>query len=961
MTCNYEPGSSSSSSYSRSYSSHTSNSSPSLGHSSGRISHIPGISNSGSFRSSRMHGIDNNHGRSYSFGTPGRAGSFGSVGNSGSFSTMSETRPFRIPGISRTVNYQPVSTSSRHEVNEQKKFINGQQVYDLHHERRFKDGNLIHDDRSEKNEDDISGGPYVPRPVAEPYVNRQSSMHRGENSHNIEENSQNLFPNVMTNTAKEQSMYHQSTSESGFSGSEGYYKPSMNKLENNKELSHELNSEIQNLRNTLSHYPYNNYHPQPGGVHRTEYRTETRYVNGQPVFTRKQERKYKDGQLIHDNVQESGPETTDTSEITSRHTSDYENRGSHYSRGQINHGSDLQTQTVQRPVYSTYTQKQNRSYVNEQFIPAVRSEYATNQRVIDSTYAKETQNQNPGRIHSSSSQHLEESRTSHSLPVVSESQSISTNAKKETIEYPSVPDKQVPISSSYRPTNYGIEMKFKVGENNEMHRSNSSSSVHNDKILIRPGVQNQGRAQTFWINLTNSSSTNQHIPIKNNPNNLNLGVHTSSNIEVSGTPNPGDKKRYDINPYEGYTDLSDDSREFVDTGKLDQPVSSQQTSQSTVDRHQTKLIIPQVLTTQEQKTTNVQNQEIGQSEHHSRINVNTGSSLQSGITNDYGNQYISRGSVRPVTPYPHLAGNAILQKIHEATNTSTTHVLPITHQYRHVIRKEKKFVNGQQVHESTHERHFKDGDLIHENKTEHNPNFFNSSNLGSGTQFIHGQEMDSHSFTEGSSLHNSNNHGSVNIPSDITRTYAYQRRHQEKYENNDKVYDLNHERVFEDGVLVHENKTELGPDKLLPSGHRDALLELMARNHSIGPTANNYPIQTNMQLPKLHSSVAQHQTSNFEQSSSSHVSKCPTCVYTSGDGSSKASSIQAAQTLGNRISNEGTVKTEPYWYSYGYAYEQHSNNGELQYGKEEEKHWQNGDLVKHNSRVFPGEHGEVNW
>ncbi|XP_018012554.1 keratin, type I cytoskeletal 9 [Hyalella azteca] len=61
-------------------------------------------------------------------------------------------------GETVTINVTPVTKTRKTEIRREQEFQNGQQTYDLRHERQFTDGSLIHEEYSEKGPDELGTG-----------------------------------------------------------------------------------------------------------------------------------------------------------------------------------------------------------------------------------------------------------------------------------------------------------------------------------------------------------------------------------------------------------------------------------------------------------------------------------------------------------------------------------------------------------------------------------------------------------------------------------------------------------------------------------------------------------------------------------------------------------------------------------------------------------------------------------
>ncbi|KAK3879223.1 hypothetical protein Pcinc_016187 [Petrolisthes cinctipes] len=188
----------------------------------------------------------------------------------------------------------PQSTSSRQEFRSEQQYVNGQPVYNLHHERRYQDGRLVHDRKVEEDEDDLgypagTGG----------YHGGQSSMTRSGSDSNSRYGQGSQYPQSGSHT-------------SGYSSSSSQDRFSSNYQDEFKRMQEDLR------RQMLSQTPHQ---PTHGGSHRSEQRSESRYINGKPVYEREEELNYQDGQLVMNRTEEHGPDDLGTEDVVRRYDS----------------------------------------------------------------------------------------------------------------------------------------------------------------------------------------------------------------------------------------------------------------------------------------------------------------------------------------------------------------------------------------------------------------------------------------------------------------------------------------------------------------------------------------------------------------------------------------------------------------------------------------------------------------
>ncbi|XP_068223527.1 filaggrin-like [Palaemon carinicauda] len=211
-----------------------------------------------------------------------------------------------VPGpIVRYPSYGvPQSTSSRQEFRSEQKYVNGQPVYELHHERKFQDGQLVHEERKEKDEDDFG-------------VVRTPAMLPGGHAPG--------FPSVVAIQPGVARRTEEVRHENRTYGSQGYGSGFASGSHGSEGFSSSFDAEVARLREDL-HRQVGPYRSQPilptrGGIHRTEFHTQTRYVNGKPVYVKKEERKYADGRLVHNSTEEKDADDLGTSDLQHQYES----------------------------------------------------------------------------------------------------------------------------------------------------------------------------------------------------------------------------------------------------------------------------------------------------------------------------------------------------------------------------------------------------------------------------------------------------------------------------------------------------------------------------------------------------------------------------------------------------------------------------------------------------------------
>ncbi|XP_042884238.1 hornerin-like isoform X2 [Penaeus japonicus] len=245
-----------------------------------------------------------------------------SYGSSYSSSSFGSTGGLHRPGVIRPIS-EPQGNSYKHEVRSESKIVNGQPVYDLYHERRFEDGHLVHEDRKEKGAKDI------------------------DISHNIGQ--VHGYPDGPGYSRR----VHETHVQSSVAGSSDY--DSAGALSSRGSISPDYNSGVASLSERLRQQMLllNNRkgHENSEGSHHSVY-SQTRYVNGQPVYAKKEERKYEDGQLVYNKTDVKGADDLGTSQHSGRQYdasgSLIEPNGGYYERReeQRHHSSTSQGQAL---------------------------------------------------------------------------------------------------------------------------------------------------------------------------------------------------------------------------------------------------------------------------------------------------------------------------------------------------------------------------------------------------------------------------------------------------------------------------------------------------------------------------------------------------------------------------------------------------------------------------------------
>lgn len=256
--------------------------------------------------------------------------------------------------------------------------------------------------------------------------------------------------------------------------------------------------------------------------------------------------------------------------------------------------------------------------------------------------------------------------------------------------------------------------------------------------------------------------------------------------------------------------------------------------------------------------------------------------------------------------------------------------VPMAHSQRFELREEKEFVDGDQIYQSTHEKHFQDGELVHEDHNEKNREELvalganvNDNSIYSSGLYHQGSNARQGYLSGGSRGRLGNSHRTgvdetVRISvSPISRTHKTQIRQEKEYRDGQQVYDLKHERQFEDGHLVHEDLSEKGPENFEVSGHRDALYDIISGRSLATATDRKYnsrPYTTQYAQNSLDSSNTQRviesgisSSSNRESESRQVQGNIGSNLLSSGHLTSVIGSggIESINTMNRPVSSEG--------------------------------------------------------
>ncbi|KAK7068930.1 hypothetical protein SK128_017360 [Halocaridina rubra] len=346
---------------------------------------------------------------------------YGSSGSS--YNSGSSYRSGSFPASGSYV--APQSTSTRHEVRREQKFINGQPTYDLHHERRYQDGSLVHEERDEKDEDDFG----VPRG---PAVAAGNQISNGNNQ---------WYHQPSSSKSWEESAYENYTHDNRHGGEYG----------TGNQFSSNFNEDVARLREQL-HRQMGTHtsHILPsatGSSQRREYHTQTRYVNGQPVYEKKEERKYQDGRLVHNDTQEKGTDELGTADLANGyHSAGAFIPSGYYNQRQEYHEESTRVGSSQYPSSAYYSGHQRAGWDGSQ--TQFRGQSSESSSSVSSP--RQSTSPNYGPVSSSSSEISQEHRTYSSIPSYSSSYDrTSTDTRYRNADQSSYPTyREGPYQSS---------------------------------------------------------------------------------------------------------------------------------------------------------------------------------------------------------------------------------------------------------------------------------------------------------------------------------------------------------------------------------------------------------------------------------------------------------------------------------------------------------------------------------
>ncbi|XP_042236320.1 uncharacterized protein LOC121875732 isoform X1 [Homarus americanus] len=354
-------------------------------------------------------------------------------------------------------------TSSRQEVRSQQQFVNGQPVYELHHERRFQDGQLVHDQKTEKDENDLG---FSPQPVSGYSGSQVSSSGSSYTKSGASRYTQPGYGDELEGSY----VQSQSLGSTGYGSDDAPH-----------DSSSDFNSEMARMREQLRRQMMSYGSRQPA-YHRSEVHSQARYVNGRPVYVKNVERKYKDGQLVHNRTEEKGPDDLGTRNIVGEHNSAgpvgdshsggyYEHRQEHQEHSSISSRDNQNTYPRYRPGYSSESQGRHQYSSYPSYRPSSSTQYTQETRDSSTSYRPS--------YDSSSRRYSEDSRASSSpTSYPSHRQTYGSSSTQYSGESES---RETAPSSPYRPTSgvsYTSHQPVPGSSTQYTEQSRESSSSH---------------------------------------------------------------------------------------------------------------------------------------------------------------------------------------------------------------------------------------------------------------------------------------------------------------------------------------------------------------------------------------------------------------------------------------------------------------------------------------------------
>lgn len=767
--------------------------------------------------------------------------------------------------------------SSRQEMRSEQQYVNGQPVYDLYHKRRYEDGRVVDDYRVEKDEDELRS-----RPVSHGAYSRQSSLTRSSSS--------------SRNSYDRGGYHHPSSLGSPRGHTRTYGSGDYSSLHEQSESSDTFDRDFARMQENLRRQmiSYGQQQPSYGGSQRNEYSSHVRYVNGKPVYERKEERTYKDGQLVHNDTHEKGPEHFGTEDVIRRYdangvliTDGSYGGDTHFqrweTRGQSSSPSSRPTYTSG---YSSFSQEEQRSGTT---YPSHRLPTDSSSTRYSQTYESRYPSQTPisrpykptyNRV-SSEHRNTELHTSSSSSPYASRTPGSTRPAHRDfrgsSYDYDSRED----IRSSYTPGHsYYPSQRRPSTPNREYspphHRPVSGESSLYYRQQTRQSSSDSDLTQQRPANPSDNLQVTHVQQASRNPEDeqpssqhVQHTAHSSLTWESS--------RDHSQQPYVGVSGLDSTDRDAHYRGYMQRervPGSDYPYRRpSPGGRH------PDTIEEEDESEEDLQ-QQVDTEDDRYDISPLDDSVLPPVPPVD--NEMVFSGRT-PDSPSHHTSSSHHARPgysqttFHEDKTRTTSNTRPMSEASRHYqynetrrhtsvasgdqqpypeglpctrangcvvvdaphtssrrseIRTVYRYVNGLLVGMTQHERQYENGEMVYDNTTEH------------------GRDEVAHLNLEEYGV------GQLDLPQEAIRPGIYSQQHEikeeKKYVNGQQIYDLRHERHFEDGSLVYNKRIELDEDDLQNTGNAGAGRQVIDQSREDTIQSPHHPIAGGVDTSFLH-------------------------------------------------------------------------------------------------------------
>jgi len=662
------------------------------------------------------------------------------------------------------------SFSSQQSFSESQRFVNGQPVYENRHERRFENGRLVHEDGFEIGDPHASLGSVSrtdPRLRADPRMSVRSGI--GGNTGGLQRG------------RTEHSRSSWQSSSSGMTG--GNIDSSSLNCETCFGADHLRQAGVGaiSIPSTST------------GVHSREERVqEQHFRNGNPVYRRNEERRFENNDLVHEDIDEDGqrigvqPVYSPTSG-TSRRITSQRNRQSGVSyRPSYSRNTGRSRPSVHTPVPSVSSSMRNSSILTR-----------TNERV-------RSDNRPTHRVHYNPSH----SRTSSS----SSARTVSVREREEAV----VPSAQhLGRSGGHRP----------VQDNRQPQYSTSNVYRHSNVA----GINDQAGAPVVHVPYDSSPYSGRPYQPSSfstysnwsavQENRANGGVSAGNPIEVdtSNTPNTvPDHRRYRTET------RTTPSPSVSHSSQSESLYSSSSTSQhstgdnSNIDDHRRRTTIqvrPNSTIGLSLSVNPHQGSIYNVREHNSSLYADDYSrhdidprngedrpNSVSSINEHSSNDARYSGTVRqPLTGYDGVPDS--YSSLNYRQQTTRSRAEPTISSYRVETKTSRRYLNGRLESEIKHNKYYENGVLLHQNQTETSRDELESTGIDVVALDLTTGDLEAYGV-----LHTDA------IPT--SHSQKYERKEEYEYVNGAPVFQLLHERKYQDGQLVDENRDEQDEEAL---------------------------------------------------------------------------------------------------------------------------------------------------